>query len=286
MIDWFVLFAPIYLLGVIALLGFVGCNWIYGLDETVPQGPPAAPTNLFASAADGKVTLAWTVDPGATSYHLLRAEMSGSVPADYPVQRVVQPNQIPYTDNIDIVNGTTYFYRVTALNSAGESDPSDEVNAMPTWPFGAFVTNVMAGTPRAGMNGFFGMAIEVGPVALTIQKLGRSFTPALTGPHEVRLIDGATKAELGRASVDMNSPAEGNFRYAPIVPASVTVSAGGIYYIVSQEFNGGDQFYDQDTIVQHRVEARVNSAVYSDSPGLYVPVGQMDHSYGPVSFQY
>ena len=157
---------------------------------------------------------------------------------------------------------------------------------MPTWPFGSFVTNVMEGSLRPGTNGFYGMIIEVGPVAITIQKLGRAFTPGLTGIHEVRLIDAATKAELGRASVDLNSPAEGDFKYAPIVPASVTVSPGGIYYIVSQEFNGGDQFYEQDTIVQHRPEARVNSAVYSDSPGLYVPVGQMDHAYGPVSFQY
>jgi hypothetical protein len=157
---------------------------------------------------------------------------------------------------------------------------------MPTWPFGAFVTNVMPGSTRAGINGFYGMAIEVGQTPLTIQTLGRAFALGLTGIHEVRLIDGATKQELGHASVDMNSPVDGAFKYAPIVPGDVTVAAGGVYYIVSQEFTGGDQFFDQNTIVQTRLEAKVLSAIYSDSPGLYGPVGGANQSYGPVSFQY
>jgi hypothetical protein len=126
----------------------------------------------------------------------------------------------------------------------------------------------------------------VGQTPLTIQTLGRAFALGLTGIHEVRLIDGATKQELGHASVDMNSPVDGAFKYAPIVPGDVTVAAGGVYYIVSQEFTGGDQFFDQNTIVQTRLEAKVLSAIYSDSPGLYVPVGGANQSYGPVSFQY
>lgn len=286
MIDSFVLLAPIYLLGVIALLGFVGCNQFWGLEETEPISKPDPPTNLAATPGDAEVRLTWDPISDATEFHVFRATTSGTVAADYPVSRIVQLHQIPYTDDIDVRNGTTYFYRISAVNSAGESGLSDEEGAMPTWPFGAFVTSVMATTPRPGENSFFGMEIQVGQVALTIQTLGRSFTPALTGMHEVRLIDGATKAELGRASVDMNSPAEGNFKYGPLLPSAVTVTPGAIYYIVSQEFAGGDQFFDQNTLVQTRPEARVNRAVYSDSPGLYVPVGGMSQSYGPVSFQY
>jgi hypothetical protein len=150
----------------------------------------------------------------------------------------------------------------------------------------------MPGTIRPGENGLFGMAIEIGPVPLKIQTLGRYVDPQFTGLHEVRLIDGATLVELGHASVDVNSPKDNTgFRYAPLVPADpnvpeIIVEAGGIYYVVSEESVGGDEFYDQDTTVQTRPEATVVSAIYSDSPGLYVPVGAANQSYGPVSFQY
>jgi hypothetical protein len=298
MIDSFALLAPIYLLGVIALLGFAGCQVIWGVDEYDPgdePGPiaekaPDPPTNLVAVAGDAMVHLTWDLIPGATEYHVLRSEMSGSVAADYLDQSIILLDWIPWTDK-DLVNGTTYFYRVTAVNSVGESDLSDEASATPSWPFGAFVTGVTTGDIRQGENGFFGMAIEIGIVPLKIQTLGRWFDLGLTGIHEVRLIDGATKAELGHASVDMNSPKDNGFRYAPLVPADVTVqevivAAGGTYYVVSQEFTGGDAFYEQNTIVQTRPEAKVVSGIYSDSPGVYVSVGAEFHSYGPVSFQY
>jgi len=298
MIDSFVLLAPIYLLGVIALVGFVGCQVIWGVDEYNPgeepepnsDSVPAAPTNLVALAGDAEVQLTWDVGPGVTEYHVLRAEMSGSVSSDYPDQSIVQVDWIPWTDK-DLVNGTTYFYRVTAVNNVGESDLSNEASATPTWPFGAFVTSAMPGTTRPGENGLFGMAIEIGSVAFKIQTLGRAASPEFTGIHEVRLFDGATETELGHASVDMNSTEDNGFKYAPLEPADVnvqeiTLEAGGTYYIVSQEFIGGDEFYDQDTTVQTRPEATVVSAVYSDSPGLWVPVGGPGQTYGPVSFQY
>lgn len=298
MIDSFVLLAPIYLMGVIALVGFVGCQVIWGVDEyepgeetePIPEEAPDPPTNLVAVAGDAMVHLTWDLIPGVTEYHVLRSEMSGSVATDYLDQSIVLLDWIPWTDK-DLVNGTTYFYRVTAVNSFGESDLSDEASATPSWPFGAFVTSVMPGDIRPGENGFYGMAIEIGAVPFKIQTLGRGFNLGLTGIHEVRLIDGATQAEIGHASVDMNSPEENGFKYAPLVPADVTVqevivAADSTYYIVSQEFNGGDEFYDQNTIVQTRPEAKVVSGVYTDSPGSYSLVGAEFHSYGPVSFQY
>jgi hypothetical protein len=78
---------------------------------------------------------------------------------------------------------------------------------------------------------------------------------------------------------------DGMFQYEWLSP-SVKLKPGGIYYVLSQEFNPGDQFYDQDTTVQYTNDATVQSGVYSDAPGLYVPVGQTDHTYGPVSFEY
>jgi hypothetical protein len=130
------------------------------------------------------------------------------------------------------------------------------------------------------------MAIEVGPMALTVQTLGRAFGLGLAGLHEMRIIDGVTNLELGHALVDMNSPADGPFKYAPLVPGDVTLAAGAVYYVVSEEFTAGDPFYNRNTAVQTRPEATVTSAVSSVSPGVYVTAGGSNQAYGPVSFQY
>jgi len=303
MIDPYVLLAPIYFLGVIALLGFLGCAEIIGVEEWEPGGetepnldsPPGSPKNLVAVAGDAEVQLTWDAISGVTEYHVLRSEASGTVAADYPDQTIVQADWLPWTDK-DLVNGTTYFYRVTAVNSVGESDLSNEASATPSWPFGAFVIGVSTGANRPGEDGFFGMKIQIGAVQLKIQTLGRYVDPQFTGPHEVVLIDGATELELGHALVDLNSPKDDlGFRYAPLVPADVnvqevTLEADATYYIVSQEFTLGDEFYDQDTTVVTRTEAQVISAIYSNSPssppGSWQPVGGAGQTYGPVSFQY
>lgn len=294
MIDLFVLLTPILLLGVIALVGFVGCSTLIGVEDWTPttsdpdrtESPPDPPANLTAVPGDAAIYLTWDVVADAIEYHVLRAMTSGNVVADYPDIFVVLPTELPWTDKLDLVNGTPYFYRVTAVNSVGESDLSDEVTATPTWPVGAFITGVTLGTPRPGQNGLYGMEIQIGPVDLTIQTLGRAFALGVTSQHEIKLIDGNTATELGHAFVDASTVPDGDFIYGGLKPSPVTVSAGKLYYIVSEEFTGGDQFYDQDTTVQTRPDAEVTRAIYSDSPGLYVPVGNAGHAYGPVSFQY
>ena len=89
----------------------------------------------------------------------------------------------------------------------------------------------------------------------------------------------------------MNSPAAGDFRYGKLIPADptaqhVTLAAGQRYYIVSQEFTGGDRFYEVNTTVTTTSAAVVEMAVYSDSPGSFTTAGADGGTYGPVSFQY
>ena len=94
-------------------------------------GPPAAPTGLSATAGDGQVALSWT----APSFD------GGSQISGYTVYRGTNPNPtqalttLPSTPTSYVdqsaVNGTTYYYKVSALNANGEGAKSNEANATP-----------------------------------------------------------------------------------------------------------------------------------------------------------
>ena len=84
--------------------------------------PPAAPTGLQATAGDRQVALDWAdnTDPIA-GYRVYR---NGSP--------IASPTSSAYTDT-GLTNGTSYTYRVTALDPAGnESGLSNQVSATPT----------------------------------------------------------------------------------------------------------------------------------------------------------
>ena len=90
---------------------------------------PAAPTSLEASAGDGQVDLTWqaNAEPDVRHYRIYRGTSS---PASTLVDSVAVGMET-YTDT-DVTNGTTYFYRLTVINTADlESGFSNEVSTMP-----------------------------------------------------------------------------------------------------------------------------------------------------------
>jgi fibronectin type 3 domain-containing protein len=74
------------------------------------------------------VSLSWNASSGATSYNVNRGSTSGG-----PYTTVGSPTGTSFTDT-GLVNGTTYYYVVTAVNSAGESGNSNEASATPSAP--------------------------------------------------------------------------------------------------------------------------------------------------------
>jgi fibronectin type 3 domain-containing protein len=95
--------------------------------SAIPQIPtvPVAPIQLVATAGNSQVSLTWAASTGATSYHLKRATTSGG-----PYVQIAAPTSTSYTDT-SVTNGTTYYYVVSALNSAGESANSAQVGTTP-----------------------------------------------------------------------------------------------------------------------------------------------------------
>ncbi|MHA7965371.1 glycoside hydrolase family 6 protein [Paenibacillus sp. CAU 1782] len=87
---------------------------------------PAAPTALTATAGNAAISLSWTAPAGATSYNVKRS-LSASGPFT-----TIAPNVIgtSYT-NTGLINGTTYYYVVSAVNAAGEGANSAAASAVP-----------------------------------------------------------------------------------------------------------------------------------------------------------
>ncbi|MFS1512083.1 glycoside hydrolase family 9 protein [Chengkuizengella sp. SCS-71B] len=88
--------------------------------------PPAAPTGLTASAGAGQVDLSWSGVSGADSYNVKRSTSAGGTYTTVATG-VTSTN---YT-NAGLTNGTTYYYVVSAQNTAGESADSTEASATP-----------------------------------------------------------------------------------------------------------------------------------------------------------
>jgi fibronectin type 3 domain-containing protein len=117
----------------------VGENYAWGLSGTTPssrrltgfQGSavattPPVPSAVTAKPGNAQVLLSWIATPGATSYNIRRSTTSGGPYTTIATGVYLAPS---YADT-GLVNGTTYYYVVSAANGVGET-PAPEVNAVP-----------------------------------------------------------------------------------------------------------------------------------------------------------
>ena len=107
------------------------------------------------------MALSWTASSGATSYNVKRATVSGG-----PYTTIASPTTTSHT-NTGLVNGTTYYYVVSAVNAAGESANSAQVSATPQAPPPTFQA---AGTMVKGTGAITPVwpAHQAGDVALLV----------------------------------------------------------------------------------------------------------------------
>jgi hypothetical protein len=94
--------------------------------------PPSAPSGLAATPAPGQVSLSWTAnsEPDLAGYNVYRGN-SEPVQTSAPLNGTTLLSAPSYTDT-SVVNGTQYFYVVTAVDQTGhESLPSATINATP-----------------------------------------------------------------------------------------------------------------------------------------------------------
>ncbi|MEO5579891.1 MAG: hypothetical protein ABIR58_04480, partial [Gemmatimonadaceae bacterium] len=251
MIDTYVLLTPILMLPIVALLAFIGCS--YNPPRVVDTTSPLVPV-LTAVAGDGKVTLSWLPDINADKFQVKRGEAAG--------ERSVIREVLVGAAFIDttVVNGTEFFYVVTAWQGQTETAESNEVAVTPVGPVVSvpqpFVTGETPGT-LISAQGSFGMTIQVGSSDLTITRLGRLFITGNGQMHTVQIIDSAgIGVPGGFVTVNMAGGTAGLYQFAPL-PPQIFLDANTRYFVVSQEMSGGDDFLNHTTMVDTTTDATV-----------------------------
>jgi fibronectin type 3 domain-containing protein len=97
--------------------------------SATPMLPPPAPTNLKGAGTPrnqgtAQISLSWTASSTAVSYKVYRS-LNGNGEGGTPLATGVTATS--YTDT-GVAFGTTYFYKVTAVNAGGESPLSKEAS--------------------------------------------------------------------------------------------------------------------------------------------------------------
>ncbi len=156
---------------------------------------PPTPTGLMATAGNAQVALSWNASSGATSYNVKSSTTNGG-----PYVTIASPTTTGYT-NTSLLNGTTYYYVVSAVGSGSESTNSSQVSATPVCTPPA--------TPTAGNNGPILAGATLNLTASTVS----GATYSWTGPN------GFTSASQNPSIVNATTDATGTY--------SVTATVGG-----------------------------------------------------------
>ena len=98
-----------------------------------PSTPLPAPANLSASGANNTITLTWNTVSGATSYTLYWDNVSGIDSSDTAITSININTDNTTHDNYthsNMDNGSTYYYKVAAVNSSGTGTLSSIASAI------------------------------------------------------------------------------------------------------------------------------------------------------------
>ena len=114
------LFWMALIVGIVSLIGSCAKK-----DDSTTTTTLSAPTGLTATGGVSQVALDWTAVSGASSYTVYWDNATGVSSSSAAITSVSTDS---YT-HTGLDNGTTYYYKVAAVNSAGTGTLSSEVNA-------------------------------------------------------------------------------------------------------------------------------------------------------------
>ncbi|MGB8955202.1 MAG: alpha-amylase family glycosyl hydrolase, partial [Tumebacillaceae bacterium] len=132
-------------------------------------------TNLKATAGSQQVTLTWAPTPTATGYNVYRAPIEGGA-----VEKVGTATSTIFTDT-NVINGTKYYYAVSAIQGTSESVMSDMAAATPSYAIKSVAITKTAEDMTVGVGK------STSEIAVTIDAPGLTDDPALKGKEATHL---------------------------------------------------------------------------------------------------
>lgn len=145
------------------------------------------------------------------------------------------------------------------------------------------ISQNVAGTLRNNYSGWVGCKITIGASNLEVTSLGRWVTAGNNQTHTIE-VRNSVGAVVATASVNTAGAPAGNFKFTNIIP--VSLSAGAVYYVLSQETLGQDQWYDFNNTVTPAATLTVNNAAWTGGTGTPSSAGSANNCGGSVSFTY
>lgn len=150
----------------------------------------------------------------------------------------------------------------------------------------ALVLLLLTGQGVFGQTSWMGMKFQVGSSPLVITSLGRIHIAGNNGTHQLKLVDAATGKDLpnSQVNVSMSGGTANQFKYSSLA-APVALNPGSVYYLVSSETAGGDQWYDASSTLTTDNAATCLGGVYWDG-GTWLVKGNTNNAFVPLDFTY
>lgn len=179
---WFNKRTSLILLNVLffcAVLILNGCGSSGGGKKNVPN-VPSSPASLTATAGDGFITLTWDSVADAVSYNIYMASVSGVTKGNYAglADGMKHSGVTSPFKHINLTNGKTYYFIVTAVSSSGESEDSDEVSGTPVI--------LVDTTPPAGITNLHVNAITTSSITLSWTVPGDDGSSGTASAYDIR----------------------------------------------------------------------------------------------------
>jgi hypothetical protein len=115
-----------------------GCGGSSSSSPPVNPPPPPAdiPQGVQVVAGDGngsepQNTISWTLDPAVTDYTIYWSNAPGVTETSSVLAPTVEGTRYAVHSGVDVVPGSTYYYRVQATSPGGASGLSDEIQGTP-----------------------------------------------------------------------------------------------------------------------------------------------------------
>ncbi|MBI4193292.1 MAG: carboxypeptidase regulatory-like domain-containing protein, partial [Candidatus Colwellbacteria bacterium] len=173
--------------------------------------PPGTPTGFAATAASAsQINLSWSVVSAATSYDIYRSPTSGGTFTRLGSEPTVSSGSTTTYSDTGLTASTAYYYKITALNATGESEPTSAATA-----------TTQSGTAGGGSSGGGGggssyVSTPAASVAVTAQPTP---APAVKAEEAKK-----SEAAVSAAAVKVPTMADVDSIKIPALPAKPTVA--------------------------------------------------------------